>query len=349
MLAHSHSNATMASSAQRVSVRGAATGGPLSSLLAVLRWELRRMRISRTTWVLAVMLLAVSLIFLLLSPQTADFGQSYPSPTSHVTHSVNGTLPWTTPFGMAVLLPFQALFFGLFLPFATADGAARDLRRRTHELLMTTSVPTWAYVWGRYLATALLSLGLAVVFLAAVLLAGLVQHGVHPDAYPALDLPATLVIWALIVLPPAVLLSGLSFATGTLLPRRTNMVKAGLVLCWFLAGEFLPAYMFERASDTPGFSFDHLPVWYTAYLTWDPTFAGSGRILVMGQFQGIVSAIVSNFALSEQEVLQQVRQVELRMPNLSSFVAPHLVWVAGGLACVLVASLLFRRFRGAIG
>jgi ABC-type transport system involved in multi-copper enzyme maturation permease subunit len=340
---------TVASSTHAALVRKARATGALRPLLAVLRWELRRTLISPATWILAAMLIVVSVVFLLLSRQQENFGQSYPAPTGYVTHSVTGAIPWTTPFGMAVLLPFPALFFGLFLPFATTDGAARDLRRRTHELLMTTPVPTWAYVWGRYLACALLCLGLAVLFLAGIVLTGLVQHGVQPDTYPALDLPATLAIWALIVLPPAILLSGLSFALGTLLPQRTNIVKVGIVFCWFVGGNFLPAYMLDRASRSPGFSPDHLPAWYTAYLAWDPSFVGSGNVHVMGQFQGIISSIVRNYALSEQDVLQQVCQVELRMPDLSSFVAPHLVWAAVGLVCVVVAALIFRRFRNVTG
>jgi ABC-type transport system involved in multi-copper enzyme maturation permease subunit len=340
---------TAASSTRAAPVRKVPATGPLRALLAVLRWELWRAFISPATWILAAMLVVVSVVFLLLARQQENFGQSYSSPTSHLTHSVTGAIPWTTPFGMAVLLPFSALFFGLFLPFATTDGAARDLRRRTHELLMTTSVPTWAYVWGRYLACALLSLGLAVLFLAGIVLTGLLQHSVQSDTYPALDLSATLAIWALIVLPPAILLSGLSFALGTLLPQRTNIIKATLVLCWFLVSNLLPAYMQDRASRSPGFDPGHLPAWYTAYLTWDPSFVGSGNVLVIGQFQGLISSIVSNFALSEQAVLQQVRQVELRMPDLSSFVAPHLVWAAVGLMCVVVAALMFGRFRNVTG
>jgi ABC-type transport system involved in multi-copper enzyme maturation permease subunit len=343
------SHASAATTTSATPVRGASASGTLHPLLAVLRWELRRTRISRATWFLAAMLVAVSVLFLLLSQQSEQVDQIYSSPTGHDTHSFSGAIPWTTPFGMAVLLPFPALFIGLFLPFVTADGAARDLKRRTHELLMTTAVPTWAYVYGRYLAALIVSLGLAVLFLVAILLTALVQHGVHPDVYPSVALSATLAIWALVVLPPAILLSGLSFALGTLLPRRTNVVKVSVVLCWFLCGNVLPAYMLERASETPGFDPGHVPAWYVAYLTWDPSLVGSGRGLVVGQFQGLISSIVSNFALSEQEVLQQVRQVELRMPDLSSLVAPHLVWGAAGMACVVVAALMFRRFRGAVG
>src|SRR5256884_3560350 len=49
------------------------------------------------------------------------------------------------------------------------DGVTRDLNRRTHELLMTTALPTWAYVWGRYLAGLVMSLGLALLLLASIL------------------------------------------------------------------------------------------------------------------------------------------------------------------------------------
>src|SRR5215469_13098977 len=55
--------------------------------------------------------------------------------------------------------------------FSVGNGqtVTRDLQRRTHELLMTTALPTRAYVWGRYLMGLLISLSLAILMLLAIL------------------------------------------------------------------------------------------------------------------------------------------------------------------------------------
>jgi hypothetical protein len=78
-------------------------------LLSVLRWELRRALASRGTWVLASIVFGVCAALLLLSRQTEDFGQFDYSNAGRLIHGVTGTIPWTTPFGMAILLPFPAL------------------------------------------------------------------------------------------------------------------------------------------------------------------------------------------------------------------------------------------------
>ena len=44
-------------------------------------------------------------------------------------------------------------FFGLLVPFLAADGVARDHRQRTHELVMTTAIPGWTLVAGRFYTT----------------------------------------------------------------------------------------------------------------------------------------------------------------------------------------------------
>jgi ABC-type transport system involved in multi-copper enzyme maturation permease subunit len=339
---------TAASQTDAAPFRGVAAGSSLHPTLAVLRWELRRVLAGRSVWASAAGVFAASVVLLLLSRQLAEFGPFDSSNTGRVVHGISGAIPWTTPFGLAILLPFSALLFALFLPFVTADGVSLDLKRRTHELLMTTAVPSRAYIWGRYLASALLSLGVAVVFLAAIVATALALFVIHPDAYPLLDLPSTLTIWALVVLPATILLSSLSFALGALLPRHTNLVKAGIVLCWFLAGEYLPSYLAQRAAEAPGFAAGQIPAWFTAYQAWDPTTVAGGQGIVLGQFQRLISPIVGNAGLSDQAVLQQVGVVELRMPDLGPLAGSHLVWAAVGLAAVALAAAAFRRFRNVI-
>jgi hypothetical protein len=125
-----------------------------SPLLPVLIWELRRFRASRLFWFQAL----GCFCFLLFVAGTSARG-----------------LLHTLPLVLVVLV--------LLLPFVTADGVTRDLSRRTHELLMTTALPTWAYVWGRYLAGLLISLGLALLLLASILGMGGLLHLTVAD-YP---------------------------------------------------------------------------------------------------------------------------------------------------------------------
>ena len=100
----------------------------------------------------------------------------------------------------------------------------RDLHRRTHELLLTTALPTWAYVWGRYLVGLVMSLGLAVLLLVAILGMGGLLHLTVTD-YPAPQIGTVLLLWVGMVLPATILVSSLGFALGTLLPRLSTLIK----------------------------------------------------------------------------------------------------------------------------
>src|SRR6266404_8688170 len=97
------------------------------------------------------------------------------------------------------------MLLGMLLPFVNADGVTRDLHRHTHELLLATALPTWAYVWGRYLTCLLLSLGLALLLLAAILVMGLFLHLTITD-YPLPQIGNVMVIWIGMVAGASVLL-----------------------------------------------------------------------------------------------------------------------------------------------
>src|SRR5258708_36346767 len=142
-------------------------------LLRVLTWEFRRFSANRIFWFQALgffcLLLLVQFLF---NSEVAN-------------HTFSGLVAATSPWGLLQYLPLGALtFLCMLLPFVTADGVTRDLTRRAHELLMTTSLPNWAYVWGRYLAALVMSLGLAILLLAAILGLGWVRH-LTDTSYPA--------------------------------------------------------------------------------------------------------------------------------------------------------------------
>jgi hypothetical protein len=318
-------------------------------LLTVLRWELRRALASRTTWVLAVLLFGLCLLLLGFSVLQQQYSASATvlSPTgAPVQHALEGFITRNSLFGLAILLPITVLEFALFLPFVTADGVSLDFQR-THEILMATSLPSRAYTWGRYLAGMLIALGMACVYLLALLVLCVAFHLTQPDVYPALDLPGALLIWAVVVLPPAFLLSSLCFACGLLVPRHPNVVKAGAVFAWFAFGLILQAFTYEQVRHDAGFERGIVPAWWTAYETWQPTNTDAGHLFAE-QFFHRLDAIVANPALSNQVIQQQVSALKAQMPDVGSFTLAHLVWVAVGLAAVAAASFTFRRFRNVL-
>ena len=321
--------------------RGASGHARPYPLLTVLSWELRRMRASRATWGVAALILGVCFLSLRVSSQSLDwFLECCPQrPDANLLSS------WTTPWGLACVLPGPLLLCGLFVPFVATDGVAHDLKRRTHELLMSSPLPTWAYVSGRYLANILLCVGLAMLLLLAICVTAVAQHVLQPSIHPSLDLPGTVAIWAVIVLPPTIVLGSFSFALGTLLPRRSNLIKLGVLLVWFATGVMLPQYMqylLELQAPRDKFA---LP-WYVAYVRWDPT-SSTTELVLKGQFFHLLGPTLRDSTLSNRDFFQHVFPVVQQMPDLSFFVGAHLAWIGIGMAAGAGAALVFRRFRNA--
>ncbi len=305
------------------------TGRP-HPLRAVMAWELRRFRASRLFWLQALcfFILLLSVTWFGRTPDRFDVGN----------HGLelNGFVAGTSAWGLLEILPTGLLVLLVFLlPFVTADGVTRDLQRRTHELLMTTALPTWAYVWGRYLISLLTSLGLALLMLAAILGMGLLLHLTIAD-YPAPEIGTVLLLWVGMVVPATVLVSSLGFALGTLLPRQSTLVKIGILVVWFIAAVIIPP--------SGGGDITAPPAWYS---TWDPTSAATA--------QGMLSQYRPDFqnqfntATSVAQLQHILLTVENSLPNIGSWFAPHLL--LGGLSLLLVAlaAFGFQRFRNAFG
>src|SRR5260221_7399011 len=127
-------------------------------------WELRRSCTSR-------LLCLQALGFFCLS-SFVIWARQIPLTLNHMQANVLflGFVAGTSAWGLLMILPSGTLMLlGLLLPFVNADGVTRDLHRHTHKLLMATALPTWAYVWGRYLAGLVMSLGLALLLLTSIL------------------------------------------------------------------------------------------------------------------------------------------------------------------------------------
>jgi len=290
-----------------------------SPLLNVLLWELRRFCASRLFWLQALGFFCF-LLFLTWAQQAPERFA-----TIHGTVALDGFVAGTSAWGLLHTLPLALVLLVLLLPFVTADGVTRDLSRRTHELLMTTVLPTWAYVWGRYLIGLLLSLGLALLLLAAILGMGGLLHLTVTD-YPAPEIGNLLLLWVGMVLPATVLVSSLSFALGTLLPRQATLVKIVILLGWIVGAVILPKGL---GNTTP-------PAWY---VNWDPTSA----ITALGMLPKY--SLDLRGVTSTAQLQQIFLTVENKVPDISGWFASHLLLAGVSLVLVLVAALAFKRSR----
>ena len=221
---------------------------------------------------------------------------------------------------------------GLLLPFINADGVTRDLQRRTYELLMTTSVSSRIYVWGRYLTGLLISLGLAVLILAGILIMDLLRHLTVPTD-PLPHIGNVLILWVGIIVPATILLSSLSFALGTLFPRQSMLVKIVILLAWFI-GVVILASAIDR-SNAPS----------AGYSAWDPTSAATVSGLLFPYDSNFTSQLQT--ATSQAQVQHILFTVENTLYSVGPWFVPHLIEALLSLLLVLLAAFTFQRFRNA--
>jgi ABC-type transport system involved in multi-copper enzyme maturation permease subunit len=288
-------------------------------LTRVMTWEFRRFCASRLFWLQALGFFCFSLFV------TWALHASEGLATVSNNVQISGFVAGTSAGGLLRTLPTVLVVLVLLLPFVTADGVTRDLSRRTHELLMTTALPTWAYVWGRYLAGLVMSLGLALLLLAAILGMGGLLHLTVAD-YPLPQISAVLLLWVGMVVSATVLVSSFGFALGTLLPRRTNLVKIVILLGWIIGAVILPRGL---GNTTP-------PAWY---VNWDPTSAITA-LGMLPQYSFDLRAVTSAAQLQ-----QLILTIENKMPDLAGWFAPHLLLAGFSLVLVLVAARAFKRSR----
>lgn len=286
-------------------------------LRSVLGWELRRLRANRLSWVVAslALLFFLSLIWL---------KHSWLNRKGDLTIPILGSTSLGLVYEITLIL---MLMLGMFLPFVAAEAVARDYKQRMHELLITTTLPTWAYVWGRYLARLLVSLALAFAMLVALLLMNLILHLTLAE-YPGLKLGSVLLIWSITVISATILVSGLSFALGTQWPQLAIVTKLAVLVGWIILE-------FQNLADMQGHN-----AWRAF---WNPT--SRGMLLTLGpQFAQHYGEQARNVANVEHQV-QIAMQLQQQLPNLWPWVAPYLLLACLGLALVALAGVTFQRFR----
>ena len=299
-------------------------------LTRVMAWELRRFRASRLFWLQALGFFCLSSFMI--------WARQIPLTLNHMQANVLflGYVAGTSAWGLLMILPSGTLMLlGLLLPFVNADGVTRDLHRHTHELLMATALPIRAYVWGRYLAGLVMSLGLALLLLAAILGMGLFLHLTVAD-YPAPEIGIVLLLWVGMIVSATIVVSSLSFALGTLLPRLATLVKTVILLAWFVGVEIISIELGD-ASHAANFS---LPAWY---INWDPTSNG----ISLGLFNKYMTDFsnLASKATSTAQMQHGILTVENSLIDLAGWFAPHLLLAGLSLLLVLVAALAFKRSR----
>lgn len=295
-------------------------------LAMVIRWELHRLGAARSTWIIVFLTFVFSCSIELAVGSNRD-QHAIPSTFGPRTFEID----WFSNYGLFHTLPsILGLVLALFLPFLCTDGIARDLKRRTHELLMTTAVPSWAYVWGRYLSGLLMGLGLACLMLLALVFVAVGTHQIQPDLYLVPDLHGIFVLWALIVLPPALILSSMSFTLGTLWPGFSTLIKVVLLLGWFLIGPII-----SRLNLGSGGA------------VWDPTSQAVANVQTTGTL--LKQLTLKTQHQRTQLFLANLHALEQRLPDVSPWITPRLAWIGLGIVCVLLATLFFRRFRNVVG
>jgi ABC-type transport system involved in multi-copper enzyme maturation permease subunit len=311
----------------------------IPTLLQVVSWEARRYQADPSSRRLLLIAFGLFLLVMWLVHYPASAGFSIATQgdsSAFITFRVSGT----SAFGMVLLLfPFSFLL-ALLLPLLSSGGVARDVKYRTHELLMTTPVPSWVYVTGRYLFCLLASVGLALLMLLAILLMGLTLHFTD-RAYLVPQIDAAFSLWAVAILPMTVLISSLSFALGTLLPRHANLAALGTIVAWYLPTLVL------LLIPTSGLQ---LPLWYK---TWEPTNTGMSALLQSSYQSGMDTTIMHALsgqptAADGQHVINALQGLEQKMPDLLPWLEPHLVWAGVGLALVLLVAFTFKRFRSVL-
>src|SRR5215469_1309011 len=301
----------------------------LVPLWSVLAWEIRRLSASRLFWSQAIGLLGF-LLLLTWVLRVAGHEAVIQGGRGLQTVEMSAFVAGASPNGLLIILPTILLVLVLLLPFVSADGVTRDVTRRTHELLVTTSVPTWAYVWGRYLAALATSLGLALVLLLALIAMGEILH-LAIAGYPAPVMGGTLLLWVGMVVPATVLVGGVGFALSTLAPRFSVLVKVVILVGWIVGAEVIPISMgLQSGAINP-------PSWY---VDWDPT-SGVTAMGLLAAYRVKPGPSITSDASFQQLLLS----VENKIPTTTGWLGPHLLLILPALALVLIASLGYRRCR----
>jgi ABC-type transport system involved in multi-copper enzyme maturation permease subunit len=293
----------------------------LQPLWSVMGWELFRYREMRFS---KFMIIGIALFFALGAWSWAYAYTYLPSASTSV---LGMTLEMPTTFSWTLAVT---------TPFLVANLVTRDRKLRVHELVMTTSIPTWAYIWGRYLAGISVCLVLAALALPLILLMNGIFFVLQPHATPASNVGALVALWIITVLP-ILLVTGLSFCLCTLLPRRATLLKLLVLMGWLIAwysGAVVGWSVVDGQSPPEQVA------------AWDPTTIAMPLQLMREMYakSGTLSSSTDARALAAQHAVIAQQQ----LPDFTPWLLTHLLYAMLGLLLVALTALLFKRFRNAL-
>ena len=292
-------------------------------LARVMVWELRRFSASRIFWLEALGFFALLLLVILGLRAPEQFDSRNGDDLIGISGFVAGTSAW----GLLDILPRCLVLLVLLLPFITVDGVARDVQRRTYELVLATPLPVQAYVWGRYLVGLMIGLGLAVLMAGAMVGMGVALHLTMPG-YPWPSINALVMLWIGMVLPATILVTSIGFAIATLLPPLSTLTKVVILVAWIVGAVIIPS----------GVRGEIPPSWY---VNWDPT----GAITAYGLLPQYSIGDLVRTATSEAQFHSAFLSLENRVPPMGTWFGSHLSLAGLGLVLVLAVALSFKRSR----
>lgn len=296
-----------------------AVQGVMKLAAATAAWELRRVLSRGTNFGLALCALGLSAALVLFKhtwfvPVEAASGRSVPI-----------TVLGSTGLGALYETTTSLAFFGMVVIFIAADGVAHDHRHRVHEILMASPVGSFAYVLGRFAAVLAMSAGLSLLVACSIAAADFMIHSSQPD-FPAPNMAALALDWAVVVLPSVAAIAGVSFMAATVKPTLATAIKLGMVLVWFSLSVIVDI---GRGAAWLGY--------------WLP--GGIGELKVI---PNRVAAEYAALVKAGSPTAQLEMQAQQMVPNLSPWVGPHIGLVAIAIGLAVFAAWRFKRFRDAL-
>src|SRR5262245_12833511 len=129
------------------------------------------------------------------------------------------------------------LLLGLFFAIATGTPLIRDAQQKVNDILNTTRLRPWEYVWGKFLAAIGSSLGVMVLFLAIlILLNEVIPNPIVADIHGPFRATNYLMPTIVFILPMMFFVSGICFAIGEFTRRAFLVYLFPVLLLLFMNG-----------------------------------------------------------------------------------------------------------------
>lgn len=282
---------------------------PINLLLSVARWQLFRTMRNIATWLIPLIALlgGIAATWIMRTPNTV---------------AENQKLTVTSAWGAVIVvhLVMQSVF--IMLPLFVSRLITQDKKERTYELIMSTSISTWAYVGGRYLALLIISSFTCLLALTGIAATATFLHLSQPDKFETPNLTTVGLVGVVMSLCGCFFFMSLCFSIYTLLPNLYDYFGLALIAGWVTVG-----------------SFSLIP---SSLADWDPTFSTS-NLVIFHQYNSLLVHAIGQGGASAQPglILQDVAN---RTPDLSGVLISYSLYALIGIGLVVLAGVIFDRF-----